>query len=165
MIVFNQGCLERIAKAAERAYPEECCGLLIGRRGTVVCVTGVAESDNVAPRQRSRRFEIDPALRFSLMRRLRGGCDEAGGDEAGGDELGGDEIIGHYHSHPEGSATPSAHDASRVFEPDLLWLIVAVAAGRAREMGCWRWDPLAARFCRRAHCRREAGATDPVECG
>jgi len=136
MIVFGDGCLERVARAAECAYPEECCGLLIGRRGSVVRVTGVAESDNVAPCQRSRRFEIDPALRFSLMRRLRDG----------GDGMGGDEIIGHYHSHPEGSAMPSAYDARMVFEPDLLWLIVAVAAGRTREIRCWRWDPVAAQF-------------------
>lgn len=155
MIFFGDGCLEHVAKAAERAYPEECCGLLIGRStGSAVCVTGIAESDNVAPSQRSRRFEIDPALRFAVMRRLRDGCDEVGGYE-----LGGYEIIGHYHSHPEGSTAPSAYDASRVFEPDLLWLIVAVAAGRAREMGCWRWDPAAARFRRSAHCTRGTGAT------
>ena len=80
----------------------------------------VAESDNVAPSQRTRRFEVDPALRFSLMRRLRGSRDN---------------IVGHYHSHPEASAAPSAYDASVVFEPDLIWVIVAVAAGRS---GLWQ---------------------------
>ena len=147
MIFFGEGCLQRIASAAERAYPEECCGLLIGRRGVVVRVTAVAESGNVAPSQRSRRFEIDPALRFSLMRRLRDGDDE---------------IVGHYHSHPEGSATPSAYDASMVFEPDLLWLIVAVAAGRTREIRCWRWDPVAARFRPSAHHPRQGWMTGPA---
>lgn len=142
MIVFDGSCLERIASAAERAYPEECCGLLIGRRENVLRVTAVAESDNVAPSQRTRRFEVDPALRFSLMRRLRGSCDD---------------IVGHYHSHPEASAAPSAYDASLVFEPDLIWVIVAVAAGQAGEIRCWRWDPAAARFRRSAHRTQSDG--------
>jgi proteasome lid subunit RPN8/RPN11 len=136
MIVFHSGCLERIASAAERAYPEECCGLLIGRREDAIRVTAVAESDNVAPSQRTRRFEVDPALRFLLMRRLRGSRDD---------------IVGHYHSHPEAPAAPSAYDASMVFEPDLIWVIVAVAAGRAGEIRCWRWDPAAGRFRRSVH--------------
>ena len=138
MIVFAGGCLEHIARAAERAYPEECCGLLIGRRDAdgVLRITEVAESANVAAAQRTRRFEVDPALRLSLMRRLRGTDND---------------IVGHYHSHPGGAAEPSAHDAAMMFEPELIWLIVAVAAGRAGETRCWRWDPAAAGFRHAPH--------------
>lgn len=133
MIAFDPGCLETVAAAAKRAYPEECCGLLIGRRTNAgaLRVTTVAESVNVASGDRARRFEIDPALRLSLMRRLRGSADS---------------IIGHYHSHPDGGAVPSEYDASMVFEPELIWLIAGLAAGSLTEMACWRWDPVAARF-------------------
>lgn len=138
MIVFAGGCLERIAHAVERAYPEECCGLLIGRRDTArkLYITEVAESDNVAIGQRNRRFELDPALRLSLMRRLRGTADD---------------IVGHYHSHPDGTAVPSAHDAAMVFEPELVWLIISVSARRAGDARCWQWDQTTGSFLHLPH--------------
>lgn len=141
MIIFQGNALDQVARAAERAYPEECCGLLIGRWQSDgnLCVSSVVESVNVACEQRTRRFEVDPALRLSLMRRLRGGRDE---------------IVGHYHSHPQGDAIPSAYDAGMVHEPELVWLIVAVHAGRAGETACWRWDRQDGRFRRCPHRRQ-----------
>jgi proteasome lid subunit RPN8/RPN11 len=138
VIAIPGGCISRIVAAAQQAYPEECCGLLIGRRMTAddLRVTAVAESTNVAPALRNRRFEVDPALRLALMRALRGS------DET---------IVGHYHSHPDGRAEPSAHDAAMAFEPDLLWLIVAAAAGGIGDVRCWSWDGEDGRFRRVPH--------------
>lgn len=123
----------RIAKAAEGAYPEECCGLLIGRRegGGLIEITDVAESDNVAPPPRHNRFEVDPALRFALIRRLRGSPEE---------------IVGHYHSHPDAPPFPSARDIDGAFEADLVWLIVAVAGGVPGWPAAFLPDPAARSF-------------------
>jgi proteasome lid subunit RPN8/RPN11 len=135
VIVLPATILSRIATSAQEAYPEECCGLLIGFRDADqrVRVTEIVEAANVAPPPRRDRFEVDPAVRFATMRRLRSRPEE---------------IVGHYHSHPDGPARPSAHDAASAYEPELFWLIVAVAAGRAGEAAAFRYDPLTSVFHR-----------------
>jgi len=120
--------IERIRAEAEKAYPGECCGLLAGTdapSGDVV-VSRVATSGNVAAGGRADRFEVDPMVRLGLMRELGeiGGADDPGAAS-------GERIVGHYHSHPDHPPEPSAHDLEMAFEPDLLWLIVAVADGMA----------------------------------
>jgi len=105
--------LARIERAARAALPDECCGLLIGRRtGTAFEVTRIAESRNLAASPRDR-FEIDPALQLHWQRALRGT---------------GETVIGHYHSHPQGPAAPSATDIGEANDPALLWLITSLAA-------------------------------------
>jgi proteasome lid subunit RPN8/RPN11 len=133
VILLPAALLDRIATAAQTAYPEECCGLLIGFREPDgrVRVTEIAESANVAPPPRRNRFEVDPALRFSVMRRLRGTREK---------------IVGHYHSHPDGPARPSAYDAASAYEPELFWLIVAVVKGEAHQVAAFRFDPSLCEF-------------------
>lgn len=135
MIVLPRLCLAEIAAAAQRAWPDEGCGLLIGCRRPdegLVRITNVAEAANVAPEElRRARFEVDPAARFLVMRSLRGSEEQ---------------LVGHWHSHPGGAAAPSAYDASQIFEPDLVWLIVSVADGRARDVTAWQSDADAAGF-------------------
>ena len=120
MIVVTPSRMRQIAKAAEAAYPEECCGLLVGRceaSGDRV-VTRVVASPNVAEGGARDRFEVDPQLRFDVQRALEDGPER---------------IIGHYHSHPDHPAQPSERDLEMAWEPDLVWLIVAVEDGRATE--------------------------------
>ena len=117
--------LRAIERAAEEAYPEEACGLLVGRSapGERYSVSTVEASANVAEPPRTRRFEVDPKLRLRLERALRESPDS---------------VIGVYHSHPDGSAAPSETDISMIFEPDMVWLITAVADGRAGATTGWR---------------------------
>ncbi|MDE0390482.1 MAG: M67 family metallopeptidase [Rhodospirillales bacterium] len=117
--------LQAIERAAEAAYPEEACGLLVGRSepGEGYRVKAVEASANVAEPPRTRRFEVDPKLRLRLERDLRESPDS---------------VIGVYHSHPDGSAKPSETDISMIFEPDMVWLITAVADGRAGATTGWR---------------------------
>jgi proteasome lid subunit RPN8/RPN11 len=137
-VTIPRALLARIVAAAERAYPEEGCGLLIGRREPDgrLRVTELADSANVADApSRRRRFEVDPAVRFAAMRRLRGT---------------GEDVVGHWHSHPDGPAEPSAYDAAMAFEPGLAWLIVAVAGGNAAGTAAFEWDAGMAAFRSRA---------------
>ena len=117
--------LRAIERAAEEAYPEEACGLLVGRsaQGEGYRVSTVEASANVAEPPRTRRFEVDPKLRLRLERELRESPDS---------------VIGVYHSHPNGSAEPSDTDISMIFEPDMVWLITAVTDGRAGATMGWR---------------------------
>ncbi len=117
--------LQAVEGAAEEAYPEEACGLLVGRTGSdgLCRVSTVERSANVAEPPRTRRFEVDPRLRLRLERTLRGGPDA---------------VVGVYHSHPDGVAEPSATDLSMVFEPDLVWVITAVGGGKAGPTRAFR---------------------------
>lgn len=117
--------LRAIERAAEEAYPEEACGLLVGRSapGEAYRVSTVEASANVAEPPRTRRFEVDPKLRLRLERELRENPDS---------------VIGVYHSHPDGGAEPSKTDIAMIFEPDMVWLITAVADGRAGATRGWR---------------------------
>jgi len=124
MISLPLALLKAIADAAEAAYPKECCGLLIGRddgAGALV-VTRIVESENLAAGDAHDRFEVDPQVRFNVMREL----DE---ETEGGRPR--HRIIGHYHSHPDHPAQPSEHDLEMAFEPDLVWIIVSVVDGQA----------------------------------
>ena len=119
------GVAEAIRAAAEAAYPEECCGLLVGRRDggndevdADVTVTRAVASANVLDGDRRRGFEVDPKVRFDVMRALENDAD-------------GRDIVGHYHSHPDHPAEPSARDREMAFEPAMVWLIVGVPGGRA----------------------------------
>ena len=125
MNVIDAAPFRALVAAAETAYPEECCGLLIGRRDREgeVAISDVRESANVAPKDRGVRFELDPAVRLATVRAL-----------AGGPEI----IVGHYHSHPDRPAQPSATDVALAYEPDLVWLIVAVFAGHVTEAAAFR---------------------------
>ena len=125
MIELSQAQLDHIRNVAERAFPEECCGLLIGhdRTGGIVAVTRIVDSPNVRRDRARDRFEIDPKIRFAVERELRDGMDR---------------VVGHYHSHPDHPARPSATDLEMAFEPSLIWVIVGVEAGRAAAVAAFK---------------------------
>ena len=107
-------------QAAEAAYPQECCGLLIGRQGDDgdFIASQTAPSPNVAKGDHKDSFEVDPQVRFDMMRNLGDGPEK---------------IIGHYHSPPPHTGDPSATDFEMAFEPEMVWLIVAVDNGLAQR--------------------------------
>ncbi|OAN50519.1 hypothetical protein A6A04_18165 [Paramagnetospirillum marisnigri] len=112
MLVMTAAQLAVIAQAAEAAYPRECCGLLIGSGQRVVRVSRLMEAANLLADQRPDRFELDPRIRFQAERELRGGRER---------------IVGHWHSHPDAPPLPSTTDLEQAWEPEMIWLIAAVA--------------------------------------
>ena len=132
MIRLSRAQSDRILAEAASAFPEECCGLLVGREDDgIAMVTRVVPSPNVATGDRTKRFEVSPQIRFDLMRELRGGNEE---------------IVGHYHSHPDHPPVPSDHDAGQAWEPDLIWLIAGRDADRQDTVKAWRFRPEAGGF-------------------
>lgn len=111
--------LARIVAEARATPDVEVCGLLLGRGGAVETIRPCR---NVAF-DPARRFEIDPAALIAAYRAARDG---------------GPAILGCYHSHPSGIATPSAQDAADAAPNGWLWVIVAgddVRVWRAVESG------------------------------
>jgi len=117
LIVVPPKGLASIVAAAESAYPLESCGLLVGHGETDGAwrVTEVHVSPNLAADAR-HAFEVDPALCFTLLHRLRDGPEA---------------VIGLFHSHPDLRAQPSKTDLDKLIEPDLIWLITSVLDGQA----------------------------------
>jgi proteasome lid subunit RPN8/RPN11 len=110
--------------AAREAYPHECCGLLIGEGEACVTITEVVATANVADNPR-RAFAIDPQAQFDLLRATRAGNRR---------------VVGHFHSHPDGSAQPSAHDLAMAHDPEALWLVLAASADDASAPRAFRPD-------------------------
>ena len=107
-----------IQRAAADAAPLEACGLLFGADG----VERASVEANVAD-DPTRRFEIDPGALIAALRAERAG---------------GERLIGYWHSHPSGDATPSTTDAAMAVADGKLWVIVAgeaVTAWRAGASG------------------------------
>ena len=96
---------EGVVAHARAEHPREACGLLLGTPGSV---THAEPACNVS-RSPERNFEIDPSTLLRVHREARGQ---------------GLAVVGHYHSHPGGSAEPSRTDAARAVEDGQLWLIV-----------------------------------------
>ncbi len=92
------------------------CGLLFGDASRIAD----AERTVKVADDPGRTFEIEPAALFMAIRLERAG---------------GPRLIGHYHSHPNGSAEPSPRDLA-ASEPGRLWLIIG--GGQAR---LWLSEP------------------------
>src|SRR5260221_935361 len=102
---------EMLAHAREES-PNECCGLLIGRRGAVESAVRARNLD-AGP----TRYLIDPADHFAAMKAAR---------------VQGLQVIGAYHSHPASAPTPSPSDVEEATGgSDFLYVIVSPASGEA----------------------------------
>lgn len=146
--------MQAISAHAERTYPEECCGLLLGRldkrkppdnpvgsdhTANVVEVratknawsaeTAVAMQELIAPHSdllldKTRRYWIDPQDLLAGQRYARS------------HNL---DIIGIYHSHTDHSAIPSECDRACAW-PQYSYLIASVCQGRTQDFRCWSLD-------------------------
>jgi proteasome lid subunit RPN8/RPN11 len=114
-LLIAHSLLDRLRQMARAAAPEECCGLLLGRRAPVAIVTELLPAANIHP-EPERFFTIDPARQFALLRELR----ETGRE---------DRLLGLYHSHPQGPAAPSPRDLAEANDADMIWLVIDSAGG------------------------------------
>ncbi len=100
-----------LALAAMRAHaaaarPHEACGILLGEGRRI---TAAREAANVHPAP-ATHFEIDPQALIDAHRAARSG---------------GAQVVGYYHSHPAGPATPSATDRASAAGDGRVWAIIA----------------------------------------
>jgi proteasome lid subunit RPN8/RPN11 len=112
-----------IDRHASMSYPEECCGVLIGRSsGDTTFVERVLSVGNERQDSRRNRFLISPETVLAAHKEAR--------------NLGLD-IVGYYHSHPDHPARPSDFDREHAW-PGLSYLIVSVQGGKVAEARSWR---------------------------
>jgi proteasome lid subunit RPN8/RPN11 len=126
--------LQAIQAHAERTYPDECCGLLMGTiaagEGVVHDVYAVPNAwdtgathglNDTAAFTKTRRYWIAPEAMLAAMR------------EARRRNL---DIIGIYHSHPDHLAVPSECDRVLAWS-QYSYLIVSVEQGTATDCRSW----------------------------
>jgi|SRR5215210_4995775 len=128
VIVVPQSIGRQIEAEGVAAYPNECCGILIGRE-----VAGKRRVERLAPMknvfdagEQYHRFSIDPLAQIAA---------EKSADESG------QVVLGYYHSHPDHPARPSEYDRTHV-PPWSFYshIIVAIEKGRPAAMTAWRMD-------------------------
>jgi proteasome lid subunit RPN8/RPN11 len=122
VIALAPSHVDAIRDHGRRAYPEECCGILLGTIGDDgPRVASLIAIDNVHEQERRRRYLIAPRDYLAAEREAKAR---------------GLVVLGIYHSHPDHSAEPSAHDRELAW-PNLHYLILAVAKGAPGELTSW----------------------------
>ena len=106
--VFAGPVFQRMSDMADAAYPEEGCGVLVGRldgeRAEVIAVT---RGRNLNTERSRDRYVLDPADILEADREAR----ERGFD-----------IVGYWHSHPDHPARPSRFDTDHAWT-DYVYVI------------------------------------------
>ncbi len=119
---FSEPAIATMKEAAETAYPDEACGLLIGIFSDEQWhVQSARRVENLNKERAADRFQLDPAGYQSIDRELRGS---------------GQEIIGVFHSHPDCPASPSPTDLINAWE-GFLYPIISVCDGAAADQKNW----------------------------
>lgn len=113
----TSGAMATLLAEAARAHPLECCGLLLGE-GQRIARAQPAANVHADP---ATHFAIDPAALIAAHRTSR---------------QGGPAVLGYYHSHPTGQASPSAADRAGASGDGRVWAIVAQGTVRF-----WRDEP------------------------
>jgi proteasome lid subunit RPN8/RPN11 len=105
-LTLSPNLLEQIIQHATAAYPNEACGLLVGRD----TASRFLPMKNIAAS--SAEYEMDPAELIVALREIR---------------QTGETLIAIFHSHPHGPAEPSATDIQRAYYPEAAHLIVSLS--------------------------------------
>lgn len=122
MLRIKGSALEKAITQAERDYPYETCGLLLGKiDGVIRTVFGCFETPNANPDRKNDRYEIDAKDYLKAEEKAR---------------QFGLEIVGVYHSHPDHPDRPSAFDEERAFE-GWSYLILSVSKGKVVSYRSW----------------------------
>ena len=113
----------QIREHGVEAYPNECCGALLG-------TDGEAAREVRALFRLINRRDDSPRNRFSIT-----GADFQDAERAArGASL---DVIGWYHSHPDHPALPSEYDREHAW-PWYSYVIVSIMSGEPHAIASWR---------------------------
>ena len=123
MIRLKSADIEELKQIAQKTYPHECCGVMVGSvENGVKTVTELIPAENQRTDSPANRYLITPDLLNELEKKLKG-TDRA--------------IVGFFHSHPDVPARPSTYDQDHAW-PWYSYVIVSVNKGQAGEIHNWK---------------------------
>jgi proteasome lid subunit RPN8/RPN11 len=116
--------IDAIKQHGEQSFPNECCGLLLGKiEGGIKILEETMPITNAREADAQRnRYLISSDERFRAERYGRSR---------------GISVIGCYHSHPNAPARPSEFDRDHAPFPVESFMIVSVHDGRPEELTSW----------------------------
>jgi proteasome lid subunit RPN8/RPN11 len=115
---------QRIRVEAQRTYPDECCGILLGNINAddTKTVTDILPVDNGREKsERYHRFEIDAETLMHAEVEARTQHKE---------------VVGFYHSHPDHPAVPSEFDKEHAL-PYYSYIIVETVKDTTKAFTSW----------------------------
>jgi proteasome lid subunit RPN8/RPN11 len=122
---LSENSQSQIEKWATQGYPNESCGLLIGKQnGGAVEVKEVVSARNLNVERAHDRFELDPSDFLAADEKARGA---------------GLELVGCWHSHPDHPARPSQTDREFAW-PGWCYLIASVGRDGVAELCSFHFD-------------------------
>jgi proteasome lid subunit RPN8/RPN11 len=118
------GVRDAMCAHAERAFPEECCGAMLGneRDDGSRDIVEILEIDNTKDENRQRRYLIEPKAQLNAEKVARQ------------KKL---DVLGIYHSHPNHPSKPSEFDREHAM-PFWSYLIVSCMQGKRASVQSWR---------------------------
>jgi len=116
MLHLPQSVYHQLRRHGEAAYPNECCGVLLGDLSAKVRWIREAIAVDNASRTPRNHYEISPRSLIEVLRQARSI---------------GIEILGFYHSHPDHPAQPSSTDLAEAHWLGCSYLITEVRDGEA----------------------------------
>jgi proteasome lid subunit RPN8/RPN11 len=129
MIFFDNPSFQQIKAHAEKIFPDECCGFLMGVEDSEGkrFVQKLKEVPNAKTGDKKRRFEISPKD-YIEAERIAADAEMT--------------LLGIYHSHPNHPAIPSEHDRVAA-QPYFSYVIVSVLQGQTDKIFSWRLNDAA----------------------
>lgn len=121
MVRILESTYLELIKHAESGYPNEVCGVLIGKNGDI---TDFRRCGNLNEERTHDRYELDPTSFYEAD------------DWARKNQL---EIVGIYHSHPDHPSLPSEFDRSRAW-PEWIYIILSINKGKYNDGRAWLLD-------------------------
>jgi len=124
MLLLSSELEKNIRKEGEAAYPDECCGVLIGEvdnAGVKIVKRTLTINNAREDGEQYHRFLITPEDMLRAEQAARAA------------KL---EVIGFYHSHPDHPSAPSGYDKDHAL-PFYSYVIVSVDKGKAQVLTSW----------------------------
>jgi proteasome lid subunit RPN8/RPN11 len=117
MLQMSKADYDMIRWEAERSYPNECCGILLGNvSGDQRQVTLTITCENMRRDSPLNRYSIDPEKVIAALKLARSRAET---------------IVGFYHSHPDHSPRYSGTDLAEAHWFDCSYVITGVESGCA----------------------------------
>lgn len=132
MIDIKKNHIDQIKEHAQKDYPYECCGILLGKfENGEKTVTQVLEILNEKEDENRHNRYLIPSSKIleTELYAIKNGLD----------------IVGFYHSHPDHSAIPSAYDVEHAL-PVYSYVIVSVYDAKAVDFTISVLTPDRAKF-------------------
>lgn len=123
MLKISRADYDLIRWEAERSYPHECCGILLGTVSNGQrLVTLTLTCDNMRKDSPGNRYSIDPQRVIAALKLARSRAES---------------VVGFYHSHPDSESHFSKTDLEEAHWFDCSYVITGVEQGRAAATGSY----------------------------